>query len=148
MTEAELARQLADEIDAELNELRRRFTGRGNDHFSFGLKFSSWGVIVTALRAYSTPVSTDEGLMDAVATTVEPLLRDAVNETAAMLVDWILTDHAHLIADFTTQGFVALERHAFRQQSRSQTSRLEHHHFAGAGVSAVEHDLRHLGRFS
>ena len=50
MTEAEKAAALADEIDNELNELRGRFANRENDHFSFGLKFSSWDIIARALR--------------------------------------------------------------------------------------------------
>lgn len=50
MTEAEKAAALADEIEAEMNELRGRFANRENDHFSFGLKFSSWDTIARALR--------------------------------------------------------------------------------------------------
>lgn len=50
MTEAEKAAALADEIDDELNELRGRFANRESDHFSFGLKFSSWDTIARALR--------------------------------------------------------------------------------------------------
>lgn len=50
MTEAERAAALADEIEAELKELRERFRGRENDSFSFGLRFSSWDVIARALR--------------------------------------------------------------------------------------------------
>lgn len=53
MTDAERASQLADEIDDELNELRERFADRENDHFSFGLKFSSWDIIARALRRFA-----------------------------------------------------------------------------------------------
>lgn len=71
MTEAERAAALADEIEEELTELRKRFKGRENDRFSFAVSFSSWDVIYAALRAYSAPVSTDAGLREAVADVIQ-----------------------------------------------------------------------------